>query len=100
MLAFSTKTPAVSRNYGADFTKKLVGNSVFSVVVTLSVIEGVDPNPAAMLVGSPFIIQNVAAQRLTGGLPGVTYLVTYTVISSSGDTLVGQVALPVANLLP
>lgn len=62
-----------------DFgTRRLAsGVSLLSVTSTLVVVHGYDPNPSAMLDGAPFLLGNAAAQWLIGGVPGVTYELTF-----------------------
>jgi hypothetical protein len=73
-----------------DFTAGLPpGDSVTSVAsVALSVYFGTDPNVSSLLSGTPSLSGNIVTQTIsTGGVPGVTYRITMTVITAASATI-------------
>lgn len=74
-----------------DFAPFLdAGDSIVAVTSDITVFQGVDPNPTAMLVGLPTFYLNVATQKIEQGLPGVTYLLSITVTTTLGNELTAQ----------
>lgn len=106
MLYYSPKLPAQQRLYGMDFWRRLGVTTIVSVAVTsVSVLTGNDQNPTAILNGAAAITtgkvgNSMVTQPLKGGLPGVQYLVTYTITCSDGQVLAAQVVLGVVSVLP
>src|SRR5450631_3299537 len=94
---FSTK-PSTSKDYfSLDFANWLAqGETIASVVSALSVVSGVDPAPSAMIVGEPLIATTIVSQMLQGGVPGVEYLLTFTV-TTSGEGAFSARILPGAR---
>lgn len=76
--------------FGLNFVNDLpTGDSILSVVFTLTVKDGfgVDPSPAAHLNGTPGFSGTTVLQRLSGLLPGVTYVVQAVVTTALGNTI-------------
>ena len=77
-----------------DFTSQLVPGDALggtgSPVVTISVYQGVDASPAAMLSGSASNVGNVLHQNVQNGVVGVTYTVRAAASTTGGATLVQQ----------
>jgi len=66
----------------------LATDSVVSATWSLSVAQGVDPNPSAHLDGTPFFYsRTISTQRISGLLAGVTYIITCTVGTAQGNTI-------------
>jgi len=84
MSATLCKQPSESRLYSMDFAPRITpGDTVASVISIIS-----DPNTD--LVIGPGVIDptNLIVQsRLSGGLDGVTYKVTFLVNTTAGDIL-------------
>lgn len=79
-----------------DF-KHLV-SSIDSVIITVSVKQGVDANPIDSIVGSYQIVGTDIRQLIKAGLDGVVYLIRADI--TSGDLKYsGAVYLPVKELL-
>lgn len=88
---FDTKDPDEDVTAGFDFT--LMG-APSAPVIEVEVIEGADPTPAAILLGSPTIIGSQVFQRITDGVDGVDYaLRCFATIGS--DKLLLDAILPV-----
>jgi hypothetical protein len=76
--------------FGLNFVNDLPsGDSILSVVFTLTVKDGygTDPNPSAHLNGTPGVSGTTALQRLSGLLPGVTYILQAIVTTALGNTI-------------
>lgn len=73
------------------------GDNIVSCVVSASTYSGTDPNPQAIIFGSPDFIDNPPAvlQRIIGGIAGVSYLIRAVITLASGEVLVRQGILPV-----
>lgn len=80
---------------GMDFTDQLIltGDTLTGIPsVTASVMSGTDPNPADILVGNPSLSQNnmQVLQRVSNGVPGTAYILTFKCGTTQGNTLVEQ----------
>jgi hypothetical protein len=87
----------------ADFTPKFVGDTerfsfafaedlelgetIASATWTVTVLSGVDPAAATMPQGPTKIDGAYVHQLVGGGLPGVTYKFSCTVVTSGGETV-------------
>ena len=79
-----------------DFTSFLnLGETVSTQVTTSSVWSGTDSSPAAMISGASSNASGVISQLITGGLAGVLYLLSCTITTSLGQTLVGSAYMAV-----
>lgn len=67
-------------------------------VVTLTVLEGADANPAALLNGAPVIDGGTVYQSLRNGVNGVVYKPRCRADTSGGRRLVRTASLPVRTL--
>lgn len=94
------KAPADDRNYTIDFVNVLAsGDSMASVS---SLTQTVNANrsggtPASLTLGSPTIVGTTVAFEVSGGTANVDYLLTATVLTTLGATLVGPGILRVAS---
>ena len=79
-----------SEVYGFDFINDLLsGETISSAVWSLSVKSGTDASPSSHLIGSPSIVSATkTAQRISGLLQGVTYIITCTVTTNLSNTKV------------
>lgn len=74
------------------------GTTISGTDITVIVASGVDPNPTAILDGSPSLVDTYfIKQNLTGGVGGVTYLLTCSVAVSGGLLLSRQAYLAVLD---
>jgi hypothetical protein len=103
-VVFASKLQGESIDIEVDTLSKLaVGENSLTVATTMEVYSGADPNPTAMLSGSPSVSNNIAKQKVVGGLPGVVYQITFAVRTSNSQILLlqGRVAvLPSATITP
>lgn len=68
------KDPAESLVCAFDFTAELdPGETISSVLVSVSLLAGVDPDPAAMLHELPTIAAGVVLQPFRAGVHGAVY---------------------------
>lgn len=70
-----------------DFGCLLQDSTISSATVDCQVYKGEDPDPGSMIIGPVVIRGTEVRQFLGGGLGGVTYLLTYTVTTDSGEIL-------------
>ena len=80
---------------GMDFTARLAPTAdtlTGTPTVTVSVMAGSDPNPKAILVGTPSLSTNnmQVLQRVSNGVPGTAYILTFKCGTTQGNTLVEQ----------
>lgn len=75
--------------YGLDFKNDLAsGDSVVGATWSCSVVEGVDPNPSARLIGTPWMVSpSLTAQTIGTGVPGVNYIIQAVARTARGMTL-------------
>lgn len=88
--SFSYKITTESELFTFDFSQVLSPSETISTAVcTIIVMNGVDPNPSSLLIGSAVISNQTASQRVAGGLNEVTYRLEMTITTSQGNTYVG-----------
>lgn len=72
-----------------DFTSDLAAAETISTQgVVAAVYSGVDASPSSIISGSASASGAQVAQKITGGVIGVTYYLTCTITTSAGQTLV------------
>lgn len=82
---FDPKTVQEEDSFGFDFTDLLAaGETISTAVVTIDVIHGTDPDPSAMIAGSPSVSGNVVSVKLIGGIADVIYCVHCLATTSNG----------------
>jgi hypothetical protein len=87
--AFSYKVITENEQFTFDFSPAMgTGETITSATSTALVVSGTDASPTSILLGSPVVSGQQAAQRVYGGLDGVIYRIQMTVITSSANTLV------------
>jgi len=69
--------------------------TISSATCTAITLNGVDPNPSAILVGSPVISGANVSQRVYNGLNEVTYRLEMTATTSYGNVYTAIGDLPV-----
>ncbi len=85
-LNFPLKWPSQSAVLTFDFAARLAGATITSIVsVTVTVEEGVDPTPMAILNGAAAISGTAVLQPVQGGVYGVRYLIVVIVNTSNVD---------------
>jgi hypothetical protein len=96
ILMFSEKDPTEAITYAVDFVKLLDGATLSAASVTLTVSEGTDASAASMVFGAPSVSSiTFVKQRIGSGVDGVTYRINFNALTSTGDTVVAAVYLPV-----
>ena len=94
--AFSYKLTTESELFGFDFSQVLTpGELILTATSTAIVMNGTDPNPTAILIGSPGITGSKVNQRIAGGISEVTYRIIVTVTTSYSNTFSAVGDLPV-----
>lgn len=79
-----------------DYTDRLVdAETIVSAVTTISVVNGTDPSPSGLLVGTTQVTTPYALQKVTGAVRNVTYLCYCAATTSTGRVLVNAGLLPV-----
>lgn len=78
----------------------LEGETLTGGGCVVSVLSGVDPSPSSMLVGGATQNGTEVVQQITGGLPGVIYVVSCQADTSELNILIQQSALAVVSENP
>ena len=93
---FSPKDPLESMTLSVDFAALLGTATISAAQVSATRHAGAaDASPSAILVGQAQVSGTRVAQRVAGGVDGCTYLLRYSVTSSTGDTWVEALSLAV-----
>ena len=104
MKNFAQKLVSAKLFRGVDWTKTggfpagvtIVGAAVSVAVHPLS--EVIDPNPSALIFGTPVFDDYRIAVVLIGGVPGCRYVITFTPTLSDGQIDPEQVSVMVTDL--
>lgn len=84
-----------------DFTDVLLGETISSVdSVVVTVVNGEDATPSALLDGDPTISGAFVLQPVTAGVAGVDYRLVCTITTSGNRVLLLDAILPVVALPP
>ncbi len=80
---------------GMDFSARLSPTSdtlTGTPTVTSTVFSGTDPNPQAILAGSPSLSSNnmQILQRVSGGVPGTAYILSFRCGTAQGNVVKDQ----------
>jgi hypothetical protein len=96
---FSPKDPDEIEFVGFNFAARLAAGEVIqSSTFHVSVIEGEDPDAAAMLQGAPTIESAIVKQKIGFGVAGVRYKVSAHVETSAGQALVESGVIEVREI--
>ena len=88
--SFSYKITTESELFTFDFSQVLSpAETISSATCTVILMDGIDPNPNAILAGTAIIANKTASQRIIGGLAEVTYRLEMTITTSLNNTYVG-----------
>jgi len=88
--SFSYKLTPESQLFSFDFSQVVqASETILAATCTAIVKDGTDPDPTAILVGSPSISGSKASQRIAGGISEVTYRIEMTITTSQGNIYVG-----------
>lgn len=72
-----------------------VGETLATAAVSASVWSGTDATPSVIVSGLPTISGSLVQQKIIGGLPGVIYLISCAVRSSSNNILINEAKLAI-----
>jgi len=87
-MSFSPKTPSAEEFFGFNFVRQLdAGETIQSAVWSITVKQGTDPNPSAMLSGTAIINGTKVSQKVIGGLDGVQYCLTCLATTSGPEKI-------------
>ena len=87
--SFSYKITTESELFTFDFSQVLSPSETISTATSaVIVMNGVDPTPNDIIVGSAVISGQTASQRIANGVNDVTYRLSMTVTTSQGNTYV------------
>ena len=93
---FSYKVTTENEQFTFDFSPIMAsGETISSAVCVVQVKEGSDPSPSSIMVGSPVVSGQTAAQRISGGLDGVIYRLEMTATTSLTNVYTIVADLPV-----
>jgi len=88
--SFSYKITTESELFTFDFTQVLAANeTILTATCAVIVMNGIDPNPSAILQSTAIIVNKTASQRVVAGLAEVTYRLEMTITTSLQNTYVG-----------
>ncbi len=95
-IILEAKRAAETRNEVFDFTSRLAaGETLSTATVTATVYSGTDASPSAVISGSASISGAKVTQKITAGTLGVMYLLSCSVTTSAGQTLLLEGILPI-----
>jgi hypothetical protein len=89
------KQPSEDRLYAMDFASML---GVGETIVTVDSVTATPDDGEISLDGAAVASGTEAQQRISGGVSGVTYKVTFVVTTSADNVLEGEGNLQVRNL--
>lgn len=93
---FSYKLTTENEQFTFDFSTVLGSTeTINSASMVVQVVDGTDPTPSAILVGSPSISGARVAQRISGGLDQVTYRLELSATTSLSNVYTLVADLPV-----
>lgn len=96
MSAFSYKLTTENEQFTFDFSNVLATSETISTAsMVVTVQDGTDATPSAILSGSPVINGSRVAQRIYNGLDGVTYRLALSVTTSLTNVYTSVADLPV-----
>lgn len=86
-MSFSpAKKPSERESFAFNFAQLLpAGVTIASAVWTVTVVQGTDSNPSAMVSGSPLIQGSKVSQLIIGGVDGVEYCLSCQATFSDGQ---------------
>jgi hypothetical protein len=88
MLNYSSKDPVEVIFYGFNFANLLsTGETITSASVACQAVVGADASANTMPTGAVQINGTVVRSLIGGGVHGVTYKVSFTAVTSAGQTL-------------
>lgn len=96
--SFSYKITSENEQFTFDYsTVMATGETISTATCVVTVQNGTDSSPSSILVGTPVVSGQLAAQRIYNGLDGVIYRIAMTVTSSLSNTYTIVADLPVLS---
>ena len=93
---FTYKLTTESELFSFDFSQVLAPSETLSTATcSVTLMNGTDSNPSAILYGSAAISGSKASQRIYNGVSECTYRLVMTVTTSAGNTFTAVGDLPV-----
>lgn len=85
--SFDPRHPSESYPLSFDFSALLTeGEEITGVTFSVALVDdGVDPDLASRLVGGATFAAGICSQRFTGGVAGVTYLLTAVAVTDADN---------------
>lgn len=98
MAQFTPKKQSEEKVYTFNMSSRLdSGETMISVVFSVSVSSGLDSAPQNMISGNPSISGTRVSQKIIGGVAGVIYVIIATIITSTGRKLIPNAYLQVIS---
>jgi hypothetical protein len=98
---FPTKLNSASIILSFDMISMLeVGETISGATVDAAVASGIDASPSAVISGSATITGQIVTQLVTGGVIGVTYILSCVITTSLGATKIMRGYLAVIDTNP
>lgn len=95
-MEFSDKKVGERISVGIDFVRLLKGGEIIaSATASLSVLDGTDPTPAALLDGAAAIDGTTVWQVLQGGVADTYYTIEFTVVTTAPHTYIERASIKV-----
>ena len=92
---FSGISPLEVIDLGIGFFEIVRTASIVSATVAITVETGIDPTPQALAQGVPVIRGTVVSQRVTGGVAGTVYRLSFQATTDTGQVFEEVAYLPV-----
>jgi len=87
-MTFSVKTPAAKEFFTFNFARRLsAGETIVSAAWTVTVKEGTDASPSALLSGSPAISGSRVSHLIIGGVADTRYCLQCVATTSAGQEI-------------
>ncbi len=98
-IALPPKAPTEEIVVSFGFAARLkVGETVTAAATTVEVVDGTDATPSAILSGSADITSApVVAQKIVGGVLGVSYLIQILATTSTGRKIMGARSIAIVK---
>ena len=88
-----SETVTVTFDYSSRFAQ------VDSATITVELVSGTDPNPEAIISGSPVIQKSYVYQNFTAGVNGCTYRLKCLALMPDGQQILIVTQIPVKVLV-
>jgi hypothetical protein len=98
-MKLDTKDPAERKLVTFDFANQLEpGIAIASATLTVTVAQGIDADPSALLDGASTLANDKVLQRVAGGVSGTLYQLRCLATDASGLVHLISTLLPVRTL--